>query len=812
MAASQIPARTKSSSTTTLSRLAGRSIFFAPIGDGQRRRRGSDGIRLILASLGVLCSVLVLQSNSHPEDVITHVLSPPPYGIRWLVTLFWIGGSFGTIAFLLLIACLAKRWMVVRDLAASAVLTLVVSGILVLALGASGGRPRSIEFYGYVLSFPVLHVALALSVATAGLPYLSRTVQRLIELIMFLTVLATVVAGHGLPANVLGSMAIGWGATAAIHLAWGSPLGLPSGEELRVALATVGIEAVSVQPTRYQTWGAAHYVVVANSGESLIVSFYGRDAADAQFLSKLYRLILYRNSGPAMSLTRIQQVEHESSVTQLAARSGARVPQVISASEIGPSHDAALIARAVTGTPYDELGPDSVSDQILDDLFTQLLELRSARISHGAVSPHTLLADADRGTTTMVDFRSGISNATDFLLDQDLAGALASAALVASPERAAQSVVRIVPSDLLSGALSHLRRAGLDPAITVALKGKSKLLDELRSSTAQQAGLEVPELIEPRRLSWNQVLVALGSLVGGWALIVVLINASHSINTIESAQWGWVVATALLCATAYLGGATSNRGSVPGSLPMGRVVGLELANSFTTLAGGNAAVLATQVRFYQQQGFDTTTAVTSGALLSLSSLLIKLVLFLIALPIAWNSFHFGHSLHQGSHAKVLYGLLVIVIAIGLVLTATFAVPRWRQHIKEKLRPKFATIRENFKALTTQPIKIVQLFGGQIAAQLLVILALGAALHAFGTQLSLAALVIAATMAGVLASASPAGGGMGVAEAGLILALTAAGISKNQATAAVFVQRIFTAYLPPIIGWFTLMWMRRREYL
>jgi undecaprenyl-diphosphatase len=245
---------------------------------------------------------------------------------------------------------------------------------------------------------------------------------------------------------------------------------------------------------------------------------------------------------------------------------------------------------------------------------------------------------------------------------------------------------------------------------------------------------------------------------------------------------------------------------------MGRVVGLELANSFTTLAGGQAAVLATQVRFYQQQGFDTTTAVTSGALLSLSSLLIKLLLFLIALPIAWSSFHFGHSLHQGSHAKILYGLLVLVIVIGLVLTAIFAVPRWRQHVKEKLRPKFATVVENFKTLAAQPIKVVQLFGGQIAAQLLVILALGAALHAFGTQLSVAALVIAATMAGVLASASPAGGGMGVAEAALILALTAAGISKNQATAAVFVQRTFTAYLPPIVGWFTLMWMRRRDYL
>ena len=33
-----------------------------------------------------------------------------------------------------------------------------------------------------------------------------------------------------------------------------------------------------------------------------------------------------------------------------------------------------------------------------------------------------------------------------------------------------------------------------------------------------------------------------------------------------------------------------------------------------------------------------------------------------------------------------------------------------------------------------------------------------------------------------------------------------------AVAAVFVQRLFTAYLPPIWGWFVLVWMRKKEYL
>jgi hypothetical protein len=30
--------------------------------------------------------------------------------------------------------------------------------------------------------------------------------------------------------------------------------------------------------------------------------------------------------------------------------------------------------------------------------------------------------------------------------------------------------------------------------------------------------------------------------------------------------------------------------------------------------------------------------------------------------------------------------------------------------------------------------------------------------------------------------------------------------------AVFIQRLFTSYLPPIWGWATLVWMRKREYL
>jgi hypothetical protein len=201
-----------------------RSLVFAPLGDGQRRRRGSDGVRLAVAVLATACAVLAVQTNSRPEKVIADVLSPPPDGVRWLVDVFWVGGSFGTVAVLLLLAAVRRRWDVMRDLAIAAGGALAVSGILVLTLGAAGRRPHTV-FAGYHLSFPVLHVAVAVGVATVGLPYLARGVQRLIESVLALAILATVVAGQGLPANVVGSMAIGWGVTDALHLALGSPAG-----------------------------------------------------------------------------------------------------------------------------------------------------------------------------------------------------------------------------------------------------------------------------------------------------------------------------------------------------------------------------------------------------------------------------------------------------------------------------------------------------------------------------------------------------------------------------------------------------------
>ena len=785
-----------------------RAAVLGPRGGGTTRRRASDAFRLVFAVIVVAVSIPVMQANSAAELRLAHFLNPPPEAISWLVTtVFWLG-SVGVIVLLAVLGLLVPRLVAVRWTAVAAVVTWAICLLLGQILGPSAGRPVTDALAGLDPSYPVTQFAVTIAVASTALPYLSRPLHRMVASLVTLASIAAVVTGSALPVNTISSLAIGWGVAAALHLAAGSPLGLPSTQEITKWITDLGVSVEGITRAPRQTWGVERLAGHDGTGRTIELSVYGRDASDARVLAKLWRFCFYRDSGPTLILDRMQQVEHEAFLTFMAERAGVLVPEVLAAGRFGPSQDAALATRLPYGPLLAVADDTLLDDETLDEILQTVLRLRKARLAHGTLGAETIIISA--AGVCLRDFRSASAASADARLDGDLAAALAAMAVRTGVERTAAAAGRVLDADTAHGALVHLQRAELDPLTVRALHQQRDLLPRLRAAVASATGIEVPKLAEAKRISWVNLIFGIGTLIGVWAIIGVLADVGESLDVIKGASWGWVALTFVLAQLPIAAEAWALNSAVPGQLPYGRCLALETSNTFTALVGGDTAVFAVRVRFFQRQGYDATVAVSSGAIATTASWTAKGLLFLIAIPFAAGNFQAPSS--SGDRQTAIWIVLAVVLAAGIAIAVVTLVPRVRRLASSRVRPVLVNIWSNVKTIAAEPRKIAYIASGSVLAQLLVAAALGASLHAVGHQASLATILVVMTLASIIGGAVPIPGGLGVVEAGLIAGLTAAGIPQDQAVAAVFIQRLFTAYLPPIWGWATLAWMRRREYV
>jgi uncharacterized protein (TIRG00374 family) len=706
------------------------------------------------------------------------------------------------------VGLLVPRLTVVRQIAVAALLTWGICAALSTVLGSAAGRPPISALAGLNTHYPVTQLAVTIAVASTVLPYLSRPMHRLVSLLVGLAVLAAICVGEALPVNTISSVALGWGIAAALHLVVGSPLGLPSAAEITEWITDLNVAVQGLARARHQVWGVEQFTGRDPADDAIELAVYGRDASDARVLAKLWRFCLYRDSGPTLILDRLQQVEHEAYLTLTAERAGVMVPEVLAAGRFGPSRDAALVTRVPDGLTLSEVNGADLSDGTLDEVVRAVLRLRDAEIAHGALGGDTIIVS--KQGVCIRDFRRASASAPDSRLDGDLAAALGAMAVRAGAERTAAAATRVLPVDIARGALVHLQRSALDPGTVDLLKHQKDLLPRLREAMASEAGIDVPKLAEAKRISWTNLVFAVGSLVGVWLIIGVLSGAGGALEAIKGASWGWVAVAFVLAQTSQVAEAWALLGAVVGQLPFGRCVALEISNAFTSLVGGDVAVFAIRVRFFQRQGYDTEAAVSSGAIASTASWMVKGLMFLVALP--FSAVTFEVSSGGGGDKTAVWIILAVIIAAGIAAALISLVPRFRLLLSRRVRPHLVNIWTNIKAIAVEPRKIVYVLAGSTLAQLVVVLSLGASLHAVGQHASLATLITVNTLAAIIGGAVPVPGGAGVIEAGLIAGLTSAGIPEDQAVAAVLIQRLFTAYLPLVWGFATLTWMRRREYV
>jgi uncharacterized protein (TIRG00374 family) len=152
---------------------------------------------------------------------------------------------------------------------------------------------------------------------------------------------------------------------------------------------------------------------------------------------------------------------------------------------------------------------------------------------------------------------------------------------------------------------------------------------------------------------------------------------------------------------------------------------------------------------------------------------------------------------------------VILAAAAIAVVA--AVRAWRRAVVALLTRVAGEVRNAIASLRSGR-KLVMLFGGNLASEVLFALSLGAFARAMGTPVGLGELLVINISVGLLAGVIPIPGGVGVVEGGLAFGLVNAGMTEEAALAAVLLYRMASFYLPPIWGYPAFRWLQNNGHL
>jgi glycosyltransferase 2 family protein len=331
-------------------------------------------------------------------------------------------------------------------------------------------------------------------------------------------------------------------------------------------------------------------------------------------------------------------------------------------------------------------------------------------------------------------------------------------------------------------------------------------LQDLRTAAAQATGKEPPEIQPLRRVRPRDLLVTALVIVAVYVLITQLAEIGFSTIAAEvgKADLAWVALALVLAQLTLVAQGASLRGAVVTPLALLPCVVLQSAIKFINVTvPSSAGRIGMNVRFLQRMGASPGEAVAAGAVDDVSETVVQLLIVLFTLPFVDVD---TSELELGAPDGRL--IAAIIVALVAVVAVVLAVPS----LHAKVVPTMRNALSSLWVVARTRRKRLELFGGNLAAELLFALTLGAVCRAYGVDLSLAELLFVNTAASTFASLMPVPGGVGAAEAGLTAGLVGLGVDESTALAVALTHRLCTYYLPPLWGYFSLRWLGRKGYV
>jgi uncharacterized membrane protein YbhN (UPF0104 family) len=773
---------------------------------GQPRFRRATDVVLVVASLVGLGLLVAAYPPSELERSFSAFLASVPGWLdpvwAFLEDLLWLWAIV-----LVLAAIVARRRVVVLEGVGSVFVAAAVA--FLAARLATGGWPdlgAALTGASDAPPFPDVRVAEAAAVIVTVAPHLAARLRRFGHWILVLGAAGVLIGGGAAPTGTLAALLAAFAAAAAMRLALGTSAGLPEVADVAEALRELEVSADDLEPSERQDAGVFVVAGQDSAGRRLLMKVYGSDAYDNQLFAKLWRRLMYRDGGPELGLSRGQAVEHEAFVTLLAAKAGVPTLEVMTAGKT-VADDAVLVLRG-SARPIASLSADELTDDLLQRSWRTLALLAGGDIAHRHINPSTLALIADDVGLTDLGGATVAPNADQRRTDR--AQLLAATAAVAGSERAIAAAIASLGADGVAQLLPYLQQAAFGRKLRQALKAAEIDPDGLRAQAAAAVDTEPPELVRLRRVSLR-TFIQVALLV--FAASVVLsaatdVDWSELRSALENAAWAWIALGFVVAQLPRLTQSVGTLGSVPIKLPFGPVYALQLATSYMNLAlPSSLARMAVNIRFFQRQGMTPPAAIASGAIDTFASTVVQVVLIILLLLFSESTITLDLSAPSGGTSILLW----IVLGMAILTLVAVLVTPLRRAIASRVRRWWPDVRNSLLSLRGSH-KLMLLFGGNLATEILFAAALGLCCRGLGYDISLADLLLINIGVSLFASFIPVPGGIGVVEFGLTAGLTAAGMSSEAALAAVSLYRLSTFYLPPIWGFFALRWLERGRYL
>jgi undecaprenyl-diphosphatase len=772
-------------------------------------RRRADGVRLALA-IAVLAVAGLSAHLGSPTVVETNVfrlinelpspLNAPLLGIMQVGALPAVAG-FG------FAALVAGRYRLTAVLLTAGSFAWGASKVLQRFVDEEPSRLRIPDVIRHGvpstspgLAFPASHVAVAAAMTVVASPYLGRSARRVCWLGVGFVAVARVYVGLHLPVDVIGGLALGVAVGAFVNLLFAVPVRGPTAWQLRDFLASVGIDTGEMEASDE----ADKLRCRSADGQEYLVKTLSWDTPDQGWLSRLWRLIAFRELYDSTSpVTPGHRADHEAHMALLAERGGVRTPPLVLAQNTS-DQTGVVLHRIVPATPFARVLPEQVTEELLVDAWRQLKRIHRSGVVLSSFRPEQLLVDGC-GQAWIVGLGSARVSRDRRDQDRDRAALAVTLASQAGAERAVAAAVEALGDRGADIPLTYLQPLALSDATRQLAADQPGLLAAIRSHVAALHGGKAPTPLSPTRVAFRNLLPVVGLGLAVYVLLPRLARSSASIATVRHAQWPWLVAVAAAAALTYVMGAITLMAAAGRRLSLGRTVAVQVAAAAANRvvpAGLGAA--ATNMRYLESAGLDRPEAGTTIALVASAGFLTHTIATAVAI-IGLRSR--AVTLHAPDLDATWPNLLIFsmtCIAIGWLI--------WARRLFAPIARWAKIALQNVSALFGHPWRLLVLLMASAGVSLGYILALAAALAAFGVHTGLGTVAGVYLGAGAIAAVAPTPGGVGPFEAAAVAALGGLGVGAGPAVATIITYRLITYWLPVAPGAVALQRLRRDSVL